>query len=146
MSTLVKSNGFTPATDFFDDFLTKDFFDWTRKPARLASTMPPVNIAETNDEYVIELAAPGKQKADFKVELDQEVLEISVPHEDKAQDENLSYSLREFNYGHFHRSFNLPNTVNTEKIEASYRDGILRVVVPKKDEAKKKPARSIKIS
>jgi HSP20 family protein len=111
------------------------------------STLPAVNVRETNDNFAIEVAAPGMKRDDFKVELDNNVLTISSQREEKQeqqQDEN--YTRREFNYQYFQRSFTLPeNKVEGEKIAARYADGILHITVPKKEEAKVKPIKQITI-
>jgi HSP20 family protein len=111
--------------------------------------LPSVNIAETNDSFNIEVAAPGMKRDDFKVELDNNVLTISSEVENKKEekDKEGNYTRKEFSYQSFQRSFALPeNKVEGEKIAARYADGILHITVPKKEEAKVKPARKISIS
>jgi HSP20 family protein len=92
--------------NIFDDFFGGDFFD---TPARRTS-VPAVNITETDDEYVIEVAAPGMKKDDFKVEIDNGVLSISaeVEEKDEQKDEAKGYTRREFSYSSFNRSFTIP--------------------------------------
>ena len=147
MSTLVKRNGFLPTTSFFDDFLTRDLFDWSGWTDNTGS-VPRVNIMETNDDFRVEMAAPGMKKDDFHVELDNDMLTISseVTNSSEENNENQRYTRREFSYQSFKRSFHLPNTVEADKIEASYKDGMLHLTIPKKEEARKKPVKTIAIS
>ncbi|GIV38115.1 MAG: heat-shock protein [Cyclobacteriaceae bacterium] len=152
MKSLVKSNGsfFPSIPSLFDDFFMRDWFDWSLGNWRSAgSTLPAVNIIETNDDFRIEVAAPGMKREDFKVELDNNMLIISSEREEKIEekDKNGNYTRREFSYQSFQRSFALPeNMVDGEKISARYKDGILHITVPKREEAKLKPARQIAVS
>jgi HSP20 family protein len=110
------------------------------------TTLPSVNIKEDDNGFEVELAAPGLEKGDFKVELDKSVLTISsdkkVENETK---EGQQFTRREFSYQSFSRSFTLPSIVEADKIAAKYENGILRVSIPKKEEAKPKPAKQIEI-
>lgn len=152
MKTLVRTNGslFPAIPSLLNDFLTDDWFDsslanWKSSGA----TLPAVNVRETNDDFLIEVAAPGMKRDDFKVELDNNVLTISSQTEENREqkDSNGNYTRREFSYQSFQRSFSLPeNKVEGDKIAARYVDGILHVTVPKKEEAKVKPAKQIKVS
>ncbi len=146
MSTLVKSNGLASGTPLFDDFATRNFFDWSNWTNHTNTTVPKVNIVESNDDFTVEMAVPGMKKDDFHVELDNDMLTISSQVQHEQNNEGKNYTHKEFSYHSFKRSFYLPNTVEADKIEASYQDGLLRLVVPKKEEAKKKPARQIAIS
>lgn len=110
------------------------------------ATLPKVNIRETADAFLVELAAPGFKKSDFRIELENHHLTISSDLKEETENQNSSFKSREFSYSSFSRSFKLHESVNDEKIEANYKDGILYVLLPKKEEAKQKPARSIKIS
>lgn len=146
--TLVKYNPnkrsyFPEFTNLFDDFFKDEL-----QSNRLAGTMPSVNVKETEDTFFLELAAPGMSKNDFKVEADHNQLTISSEKEvnNEEKDENGKYTMREFNYQSFRRSFTLPESANAEKIAASYKDGVLNISIPKKEEAKQKPIRTIKIS
>ncbi len=144
--TLVKrSNNLFPS--FFDDFLTRDLFEWPK--TTVGQSVPAVNIKEVNDKYEVEIAAPGLSKDDFNVELKNNVLTISSHKEERNEekDETTGYSRREFSYSSFERSFSLPeNVVDVDKINAKYKDGVLHLDLPKKEEAKPKPIRTIKIS
>lgn len=109
-------------------------------------TLPRVNITETDEDFRVEMAAPGMKREDFHVELDNDTLMIWSELSESNEDKNSSYTRKEFNYESFRRSFHLPNTVEADKIEAKYEDGLLRLIIPKKEEARRKPARRIKIS
>lgn len=130
--------------DLVDEFFGRDFlgnFD-----EQTGVNMPAVNIIEEKDDFSIEVAAPGLDKKDFKIDLDHNVLTISSEKKDEKKEEDKKFMRREFSYTSFKRSFTLPNTVDAEKIEAKHKDGVLSITMPKKEEAKEKPARQIKIS
>lgn len=130
---------------FNDEFFGNDMFArFFETPAN--TTMPAVNIKEGKEDFTIEVAAPGFEKKDFKIDLNNNILEISSEKEEKSE-ENSDKSLRsEFRYASFKRFFTLPDTIESDKIKATYKDGILNVVIPKKEEAKVKPVRQISIS
>lgn len=144
MSTLAKKNNFTPSASFFDDFITRDLFDWSRVMTGNPAA-PAVNILETNDDFRVEMAAPGLKRENFQVELDNDLLTIQSQG-NLEQNEDYSYTRREFSYQSFKRTFHLPNTVEADKIKATYQDGILSLLIPKKEEARKKPVKTISIS
>ena len=107
---------------------------------------PKVNIKEEEEAFVIEMSVPGFKKSDFNITIDQQTLSISSKSEKSNEDKNKNYNLKEFTYNNFKRNFTLPETVNTDDIDAKYSEGILYLNLPKKEEAKQKPARTIKIS
>ena len=131
----------------FDRFFENDLFDWSnRNFSDTNTTLPSVNIKESADEFEVELAAPGLVKTDFNIDLIHDTLTISS--EKKVENEikeGQEFARREFSYQSFNRSFTLPNSVDSEKIKAKYENGILRISIPKKEEAKPKPARKIAI-
>ena len=129
------------ADEFFGRDFLSNFFD-----TQTGISMPSVNIIEGKEDFKIEVAAPGLEKKDFKIDLNNNVLSISSEKEARNEESGDKYMRREFSYSSFQRSFALPNTVEAEKINASYKDGVLHILIPKKEEAKEKPARSIKIS
>jgi HSP20 family protein len=133
----------------FDDFLNRDLFSWNNSNfSDTNTTVPAVNIRETADSYNVEVAAPGMNKDDFKVELDGNMLTISSErkHEQENKEEGRFYR-REFSYQSFQRSFNLKKeVVDIDKIQAKYENGLLHLVIPKREEAKQKPPRLIQIS
>ena len=150
MKTLVRQNAtmFPSLPSILEDFFNHDWADSTLANSNYSATLPAVNVSETNDDFVIEVAAPGMTRNEFRVELGNNVLTISAQREEKQDElnENRSYTRREFNYQSFQRSFTLPeNKVEGEKISARYSDGILHILVPKKDEAKIKPIKQIMI-
>jgi HSP20 family protein len=132
----------------FDRFFENDLFDWSnRNYSDTRTTLPSVNIKESNDDFEVEVAAPGFTKNDFRVELNHDLLTISSDKEvENETKEGQQFSLREFSYQSFSRSFTLPNSADSDKIGAKYEDGILHIMIPKKEEAKPKPARQIAIS
>jgi HSP20 family protein len=142
---LIKRNSFSPSsTSLFDDFFTRDLLDWSRTEGN--GMVPRVNITEQDDGFGVEIAAPGMKKDDFKIELDNDMLTVSSEVSESQEEEVKSYTRKEFSYHSFRRSFYLPNTVEVDKINAKYNDGILNLWIPKKEEAKKKPSRMISIS
>jgi HSP20 family protein len=127
--------------NFFSNDLMPELFD-----SESYRSVPAVNIVENDDEYVIEVAAPGLEKKDFKIDLENNVLTISSEKEDKMEDKNGKSIRKEFRYSSFCRTFNLPETIDNDKIRAKHKDGILSVSIPKKEAAKVKPARQIAIA
>lgn len=147
---LMKSNSplFPTLPRFFDDFFTRDLFDWdARNFSTTDTTLPAVNIVESPNQFTVEMAAPGMTKKDFTIELENEVLRITSEKEVKDElKEGDHYNRHEFSYQSFQRTFHLPKSVvDMSKIEAKYENGILRVLIPKKEEAKALPPRKIAI-
>lgn len=127
-----------------DEFFGKDFMsDFFGNQTGIS--MPSVNIIETGDRFKLEFAAPGYTKDDFTVDVHNNVLTISSKKESKVEKEEEKVMRREFGYSSFTRSFTLPNSVVTDNITAAYKEGILNVEIPKKEEAKDKPPKQIKI-
>jgi HSP20 family protein len=120
--------------------------DWFGGTETQPDFQPAVNIKENEKDFEIALSVPGRSKEDFNIDVDKDVLVISseVKVDDEIKEEN--YTRREFALNSFKRSFTLPETIHTEKIEASYDNGILSFVLPKKAEALPKPKRSIELS
>ena len=118
-------------TDVFDSFINDAFVS-----DRLTTRVPAVNIAETEGAFHIELAAPGLKKEDFKINLEKNVLSISVEKSSQNTEENKKYNRKEFSYSSFVRSFTLPDSADQSQIGAQYEDGILSINVAKKEEAK----------
>ncbi len=134
--TLIRRDQNLPVfSNFFNDF-----FDQTN------TTLPSVNIKEGNDGFVVEVAAPGLEKEDFKISIDRGVLNISSEKSLENESKNEErFTRREFSYQSFCRSFSLPDSADSDKIGAKYANGILYVSIPKREEAKPKPARTIEI-
>lgn len=125
----------------------EDFFgpDWFGGTSNTVNTLPAVNIKENEKHFELELAIPGQKRDDFNIEIDEHVLTISM--ESRAEDEEVTenYTRKEFSFSSFSRSFTLPETIDESKIDASYREGILKVLLPKREEALPKPKRMISI-
>jgi HSP20 family protein len=133
---------------FIDRFFNNELMDWgTSNFSRTNTSLPAVNVKETDDDYFIEVAAPGMTKKDFSINFQNNILTISSEKQNEKEDSDDSYTRREFSYQSFQRSFTVPgNDVDSDKISASYNDGILNIKLPKREEVKPKPAREIKIS
>jgi HSP20 family protein len=148
MALLRRSEYLPTWANFANDFFNTEWNDWSnRHYSNTNTTLPAVNIKEDDDAFVVEMAAPGMSKKDFKIELDNDLLTISSEKkEEKESKKDDNYSRREFSYQSFSRSFTLPKTVDSEKISAKYNSGVLSLEIPKKEEAKPKPAKQISIS
>ena len=130
----------------FDEFFGKDY-NTSLFEDRTNLTMPAVNVLETPESFKIEVAAPGLEKKDFKLDLDNNVLTISSEKEFKHEEEkDGKFMRREFSYASFQRTFTLPESVEADKIKANYKEGVLHIDIPKREEAKQKPPRQISIS
>ena len=153
MSSLTRRSSFLPSLSRFwddDDFFNRSLMNWGNSNfSNAGSTLPAVNIKETDTSYEVEMAAPGMKKEDFKIELDNNILTIlsekSEEHEEGGEKEK--YSRKEFSYQSFQRSFSLPKeVVDEDKIEAHYREGVLHLRIPKREEVKQKAPRKIEIA
>ena len=132
-----------------DDFLNRGLMNWNLPNfSDTGTTMPAVNIRETDKSYEVEMAAPGMKKEDFKIELENNILTISSEKEEEQEEDGKEkYSRREYSYESFQRSFNLPKeVVDEEKIEAHYKNGVLQLTIPKKEKAKQKPPKKIQVA
>ncbi|MBA3707150.1 MAG: Hsp20/alpha crystallin family protein [Bacteroidetes bacterium] len=103
-----------------------------------------MNVSEDENVFVVELSAPGFKKEDFKVEVDNKTLTISGEQKEEKEENEKTFRRKEFNYGSFRRSFSLPETINDQDIDAKYDNGILKVRLPKKEEAKAKSTKVYK--
>jgi HSP20 family protein len=128
--------------NLLDNILKEDF---NVIGSNFANNVPAVNIKENESNFSLELAVPGLQKEDFRIHLEHDVLTISAEKKIENEEKTDKYTRREFGYSSFKRSFTLPKSVDTEKIEASCTDGILSLILPKREESKPKPARAINI-
>ena len=147
--TLIKRNGrINTLPTVWDDFLNQDVFNWGSGYQNSSTTMPAVNIKENQDNFQVEMVAPGMKKEDFKIQLDGHTLTITCEKQDQKEErDDETYSGKEFNYASFYRTFHLPkDVVNSDKIEAKYENGLLNLVIPKREEARQMPARLISIS
>jgi len=127
--------------EFFGRDLLSDFFEDVQRGV----SVPAVNISEGKNEFKIEVAAPGLTKDDFDVSVDDNMLTISSEKEQEDEKKEENYMRREFSYSSFRRTFSLPEGVDAEKIEASHKNGVLTIKLPKKEEAKAKEAKKIDI-
>ncbi|MDG2431589.1 Hsp20/alpha crystallin family protein [Flavobacterium sp.] len=148
--TLVKRNRnlLNQMPVFFDDLFNRDLHNWGNENFSETNTsVPAVNIKETAENYEVEVAAPGMDKKDFKVELNGNSLIISSEKSTvNEENESSRYSRKEFSYQSFQRTFTLQKEVmDIDKIEAKYENGLLQLLIPKKEEAKQKPPRLIEI-
>lgn len=133
----------------FNTLFNDNFWTWTTKEGLNSGNgvVPAVNVKESDEAFDIELAVPGLKKTDFNIEVKDDVMTITAESQEKKEEkEKDQWTRREFTFNSFKRAFYLPDTVDAGKIKASYQDGILHIAVPKKEEAKPQPARTIKIS
>jgi HSP20 family protein len=142
----VDQNLFPKFSNLWEDFLGKDINDLSNW--KTGSSVPAVNIVEKSDKFLVHLAIPGMDRNDFKISIDNGVLSVSselVKEHEEVQDKESKYTRREFCYQSFKRSFTLPESVQADKIEAKYENGILEVVLPKHETARVKPVRQIPV-
>ena len=137
---------FPMMSNWLDDIFNRDLPSVFTSNFNTGITLPKVNIKETADAFVVEMAVPGLKKSDFQLDLDNQSLSISTELKKENEHKEENYTRREFGYASFKRTFNLPESVNDEEINATYTNGILSILLPKKEEAKQKPPRNIKIS
>jgi HSP20 family protein len=124
---------------FFDDIFGSEWLD-----NRPGFNTPSANVKETENKFEIELAVPGFEKSEVKVELNDKVLTISSEREEKNEEKDEKFSRREFKYSSFSRSFRLPENVQESEIKANFKNGVLSIEIPKAIEVKK--VKSIEIS
>jgi HSP20 family protein len=151
MNLIVKKNGGLPSllSDFFaqSPLLGKDWFDFDSSlPSRLGINVPTANITETAKEFQLELAAPGLQRKDFNVEVDNHTLKISSEKEEEKKEDESEYFRREYSFNSFVRTFTLPDNVKENAIDAKYENGILKVIIPKLKETPVKPVHKVAVS
>jgi HSP20 family protein len=149
--SLSKRNGwlFNDVPTLFNDMLTRDLWNWgLENNSSTNTTIPAINVKETNDNFEVEVAAPGMNKKDFRIELNGNLLTIrSEKTEEWQNNENEKYTRKEFSYQSFQRTFQLPkNVVDEDKIQAKYENGLLHLTIPKKEDAKERPPRMIEIA
>ena len=135
-----------------DRFFDNDLLDWSnRNFSKTNTTLPSVNIRENKEEFLIDVAVPGFDKNDFKIEVNNDVLTVSSEKQEESETKDEKgkhgerYTKREFSYQAFIRSFTLPDDADADRVTASYDKGILTVLVPKKEETKPRTSRMIEI-
>ncbi len=145
--SLIKRNETNWLPSIFDDFRT-DWLGETNTGNNIGTSIPAVNIQEDEESFKVEVAASGKSKKDFNIDLENNVLTISSEEksENETTEKNGRYTRREFSYSNFKRAFSLPESVDSEKIQASYKNGVLHVNMPKREDAKARAKRAIEIS
>ena len=122
--------------NFFDELLNVNLGNSLSNGSKQTSTLPAVNIFETTDAYHLELNAPGLNKEDFKVNFENELLTISYEKPEEKQSEDFKTVRKEFGLSSFKRTFHVDKNINAENIQAKYENGLLKLWLPKKQEAK----------
>ena len=140
---LVKRNTALAIPSLLDEILRTD---WNGGSQNFTNKLPAVNIKENDVNFKVEVYAPGLTKEDFKVEVSQKTVSVSCEKQLKNEDSNEQYSTKEFSFTSFKRTFNLPESVNCDEIQANYENGILNISLPKREEVLPKPKRVIEIS
>lgn len=136
------NRNYVPA--YWDDFFNDRFFKQINSSASQPHS-PAVNVIEEDNAYRIEVAVPGVKREDFKLEVENDVLTISTEMKESKKDQQPNFLRREFNFQSFNRSFQLPETVDQEKIQASHEAGILKVTLPKQEEMVQKATKQIEV-
>ena len=142
---IIKSGTYFPAV--FNDFF-KPWNEWFDNGSGLTGNLlnvPAVNISEVDDTYKVSLAVPGLKKEDFKINIEGNILNISTEKREEKEEKGEKFTRKEYNYSAFSRSFTLPDGVVTDKIEATYKDGELQLLLPKKEVSKKVETKKIAI-
>ncbi|MBS1741896.1 MAG: Hsp20/alpha crystallin family protein [Bacteroidetes bacterium] len=137
---------FADSPSVFDDFF-KPWNEWFDAGKFMGRTMniPAVNITENKNEFEVALAAPGMKKSDFKIGVEGNMLTISSEKEESTEEKDKKFTRKEYNYSSFSRSFTLPEEINKEKIDARYEDGVLKICLPRKEEAKNNTTKQIAV-
>lgn len=148
--SLTKQNGnsFPAFPRLFDDFFSRELFNWDNSNfSATRTTIPAANIIETADAFEVELAVPGMEKQDFKITLEGNQLKITSARQQQSEEKAGQYTRREFSYQSFQRTFELAKeVVDQSAIKATYNHGILKLLIPKKEEAKAQAPKLIDIA
>ncbi|HJS53525.1 MAG TPA: Hsp20/alpha crystallin family protein [Chitinophagaceae bacterium] len=146
MATQALTKAGTRMPSLFDDFF-KPWNEWFDEGGFWGRTLnvPAVNITENKDEYLVSLAAPGLKKDDFNIDVNGNMLTISSEKEESKEEKDKKFTRKEYSYSSFSRTFTLPEEINKEKIDAKYEDGVLKITLPRKEEAKKPAAKHIAV-
>lgn len=147
MSLIKRNANFPSFPTLFDDLFSRELFNFNNSNfSATSTTVPSVNIRETDHSYEVEMAAPGMEKKDFHISLEGNMLTIASQKQSKEDKAEEGYSRKEFSYQSFQRSFELPkDVVDADKIAARYENGLLHLTIPKREEARKKAPRLIEI-
>ena len=135
------------STGIFPTVINEIFKPWNHRPddGNFPGWLPGVNIAESKDNYAVSMAVPGMSKGDFKIDVDSDLLTICAEKEEKKEENDKQYNRREYDYSSFSRSFTLPDDVKQDEIQATYDNGVLWLLIPKKEEKKAAHAKSIAV-
>ena len=144
--SLIKSKPAFTAPSLVTDFFNDGFLDNGLLDLPLTRWVPNANVRESGEEFVIELAAPGMEKDEFNVEVQEDVIVIEGQHDEEREERDEQYHRKEFKTTSFKRSFRLPQSVIADKVDAKYAHGILKLTLPKREEAKSIGKKLIKIS
>lgn len=129
-----------------DHFFSDNFINWPASPTVNWNKQPAYNIVEDDHYWRVEMAVPGMEKSDFKIGLENDILTISTAHSESQNETNDHYKIRQFGYTSFTRSFRLPeNMVKEEGVSANYKNGVLHISIPKREEAKSNLKREITV-
>lgn len=137
------SDLFNPSSIFGRDMFD---FDSNLVPTRLGITVPTANIKETPKEFKLELAAPGLERNDFNIEIDNHTMTVSAEKEHQKDEDGEGYSKMEYSFNSFRRTFSLPENIKEDKVEAKYEKGVLKIRIPKEKETELKPVHKIAVS
>lgn len=132
----------------YEGSLLSNFFDddkFLSSPWLRGQSVPAVNVKENDNNFEVELAAPGFRKEDFQISADNGLLTISAERKEENEKQENNYTRREFGYSSFSRSFRLPDHVDQENISAKFSDGVLRMIIQKNEKAKAKKPKTIQI-
>lgn len=143
MNTIKQNTPATSGNALLKSFLSDEFFNWPAKAHNVnRSSLPPVNIIETDEQFTIDVVAPGLTKEDFTIEVEDNILSVATSKKKPSAADQAKYVVKEFGFTHFKRTFILPeNNIAEESIKASYQNGILSIQLPKKEEAKPQPVK-----
>jgi len=142
MSNLIRRNERGRFPSFFNRNWENDFFKGSWE-----NDLPALNVKENDKEFKLEISAAGFDKGDFNIQVNKDILTVSAKKEinDEEKDENDKVLRQEFSYSTFSRSFTLPDNIDTEKIEAELKNGVLNVVLPKMEKAPEDSKKQIEI-
>jgi len=141
--TIIKFRNRPVFSNLFDEMMHRNF---TTGFERSSGCVPSANILENEQEYIIELFVPGLKKEDFQLQLENKVLSVSYERKENESQNEQNYLLREMAIDTFTRSFSIPDTIEMEKISASYNQGVLKIAVPKTAADKSRLVRNIEIA
>jgi len=136
------NRNYVPA--YWDDFFNDHVFNNNSHTQR-KNFAPAVNIIEANNEFIIEVAVPGLNRNDFNIEVEDDVLTISSVEKEKKEEKMPNYTRREFNLSSFKRSFQLPETIDQDQIQASHKEGVLSITLVKKEEVVQNAPKQIEV-